>query len=284
MNDLTTVDANELQELEALLGTQTSSGGGDGPALVRVPELKINNGTREKETKKKIPEGTFFIKGKEQKVYAEEVTFRPLASHIQFFHWGDVEGERQLINKSVPIVDMREEPVDMLGTIACGMPSWDERKDMEYAESKFWRDMQNRVTRGLVSYTGKTADGEEVTYENEPVIMYHKNSAYSGFYKHFIRVLPKGKKIHQYQAKMTLEYNENGSVIWHTPVYDVDLSNPLPITQDIFDTMRVFAETIKEETKYVRDAYFKALSEGAIDQKAIDALGDSLDNDLEDVA
>lgn len=283
MNDLTTVDANELQELEALLGTQTSSGGGDGPALVRVPELKINNSTRDT-NKNKIPEGTFFIKGKEPRVYAEEVSFRPLASHIQYFHWDEIDGERKLVNKSVPIANMREEAIDMLGTIACGMPSWEERKDMEYAESKFWRDMQNRVTRGLVSYTGKTADGEEVTYENEPVIMFHKNSSYSGFFNHFMKKLPKGKKIHEYQAKMTLDYNQNGSVIWHTPVYDVDLSNPLPITQDIFDTMKVFAETIKDETQYVRDAYFKALSEGAIDQKAIDALGDSLDNDLEDVA
>jgi hypothetical protein len=66
MNDLTTIDNSELQEIEALLGTQpSSSGGGDG--LIRVPELKINSRSRDKDTKKAIPEGTFFLQGKTQK-------------------------------------------------------------------------------------------------------------------------------------------------------------------------------------------------------------------------
>lgn len=283
MNDLTTIDNSELQEIEALLGTQpSSSGGGDG--LIRVPELKINSRSRDKDTKKPIPEGTFFLQGKDLKVYAEEVMFRPLASHIQYFHWDEIDGQRKLINKSVPVANMREEAIDMLGGLACGMPSWDARKEMERAEAAKWRSMQHRVTRGLVSYTGKTAAGDEVTVENEPTIMFHKNSTYSGFYNGFIKKLPKGKKMHEYQAKLTPVYQENGSVVWYTLDYELDLSNPLSITQDVFDTMKVFAQTIKEEVAYVRSAYFEAIKSGAIDQKAIDALGDSLDDDLEDVA
>ena len=69
----------------------------------------------------------------------------------------------------------------MLGTIACGMPSWEDRKELERAEQNKWRSMQHRITRGLVNYTGKTADGEEVVYENQPCIMFHKNSNFSGF-------------------------------------------------------------------------------------------------------
>ena len=52
MNDLTTIDNSELQEIEALLGTQAKSGG-SGSSQFRVPELKINSRTRDKDTKRK---------------------------------------------------------------------------------------------------------------------------------------------------------------------------------------------------------------------------------------
>lgn len=283
MSDLTTIDQNALEEMNALLGTEVSGGGGSS-AIVRVPELKINSRSRDKDSKKPIPEGSFFLTNMDQKVYAEKVSFRPLASHIQYFHWEEIDGVRKLVNKSMSIARPSEEARDMLGGIACGMPSWEVLKEMDYADAKKWKTMRNRVTRGLVSYTGKTMDDEEVTLENQPCIMFHKNSTYGGFWNEFMSKLPKGKQIYEYTAEMGTEYNENGSVVWYTPTYSVDLSKSLGITQDVFDTMKVFAETIKKENKQITDAYFKAIKEGALDEAAYDALGDSLDADFEEVA
>lgn len=282
MNDLTTIDNAALQEMNALLGTEVSGGGS--PAIARVPELKINSRSRDKDTKKAIPEGSYFLTNMDQKVYAEKVTFRPLASHIQYFDWQEVDGVRKLANKSMAVARPSEEARDMKGGIACGYPSWEVLKEMDYADAKVWKTMRNRVTRGLVTYTGKTMDGDEVKIENQPCIMFHKNSTYGGFWNEFMSKLPKGKQIYEYEAVMGSEYNENGSVVWYTPTYSVDLSKALGLTQDVFDTMKVFAETIKTENKQITDAYFKAIKEGALDEAAYDALGDSLDADFEDVA
>jgi hypothetical protein len=48
--------------------------------------------------------------------------------------------------------------------------------------------------------------------------------------------------------------------------------------------MKVFADTIKAENTYVDGKYFEALKEGALDERAVEALGDSLDDDFEEVA
>ena len=284
MNDLVHIESSDLAELAEILGTKVSGNNEASNTIVRVPELKINSRSRDKLTKKPIPEGYFYLTNMEKTVYAETVTFRPLASHIQYFHWDDVDGERKLVCKSRAVKTTREEARDTRGGIACGMPDWDRRKELPREEQAKWRAMQMRVTRGLVSLTGETADGEEVTYENIPCIMFHKNSNYSGFWKQFMKKVPKGRHIHEYQAVLSSEYQENGSVVWYTFNYDIDLSSTLPLTKEVFDTMKVFAETIQAENKYVDQKYFEALKEGALDDSAIEALGDTLDDDFEDVA
>ena len=284
MNDLTQIDSSELAELAEILGTEVPTGSNKS-ALVRVPELKINAKSRNKITKKPIPEGSFYLTGTDSPVYSETVSFRPLASHVQYFHWDEVDGKRKLVNKSLAVKNpYKDEARDLLGGIACGMPSWDARKEMEYDEAKKWRAMQHRVIRGVVSYTGKTEDGVEVTIENEPCIMFHKNSNYGGFYNEFIKKLPQGSQIYNYAAELTSSYNENGSVVWYTFGYKPDLKNELGMTKDVHDTMLVFADAIRAENKYVDEHYFKSIKEGSIDSAAIDALGDSLDADFEDVA
>tara|TARA_R100001377_G_scaffold79129_1_gene57213 strand:- start:3481 stop:4335 length:855 start_codon:yes stop_codon:yes gene_type:complete len=284
MNDITKINGSELAELAEILGTEVTKSGGNS-AILRVPELKINAKSRNKITKKAIPEGSFYLTGSDAPVYAETVSFRPLASHVQYFHWDEVDGKRKLVNKSLAVKNpYKDEARDTLGGIACGMPSWDARKEMEYDEAKKWRAMQHRVIRGVVSYTGKTEDGEEVTVENKPCIMFHKNSNYSGFYNEFIKKLPDGSQIYNYAADLTSSYNENGSVVWYTFNYYTDLKNELGMTKDIHDTMLVFADALRAENKYVDERYFKAIKEGSIDSAAIDALGDSLDADFEEVA
>ena len=281
MNDLVTFESSDIAELADILGTTT---GGSAPDLFRVPELSINSKSRDKATKKSIPEGYFYLKNADQVFYAETATFRPLASHIQYFHWGEVEGKRKLICKSRAVKNAKDEARDTLGGIACGTPPWEVQKEMDYEEAKKWRDMKHRVVRGLVSMSGETINGKEMSVENQPCILFLKNSTYGGFYHEFIKKIPKGRNLHEYQATLSSEYQENGSVTWYTYKYDLDLSSTLPLTQEVYDTMKVFAETIKKENDWVDQKYFEALRSDALDEKAINAIGDSLDDDFEDVA
>lgn len=284
MSDLTKVNGAELAELNQILGTEVA-GGASNTAIVRVPELKINAKSKNKVTKKSIPEGYFYLRGTDQVAYAETVTFRPLASHIQYFHWDGEGKERKLKNKSLAVKSVyKDEARDMLGSIACGMPNWEARKEMNKEEAKYWRDMQHRVTRGLVSYEGETEDGEKVVVENQPCIMFHKNSTYSGFYNEVIKKLPNGSQLYNYEIKLTSSYNENGSVIWYTYNYEPNLKKELPLSEDVKATMRVFADTLRAENKYIDQKYFEAIKEGSIDSKATEALkslGDNLDDDFE---
>ena len=281
MNDLSTLDSKEMEELAAILGTEVSGGAS---TVVRVPELRINAKSVNKDTKKPIPQGSFYLKGSDKIAYAESVTFRPLASHVQYFNWDEVDGKRTLVNKSIAVLNpYKDEARDMLGSIACGMPSWDDRQHMDKEVQKKWRAMQHRLVRGVVSFIGKTEDGEEVVYENEPCMMSHKNSTYSGFYKDFFKKIPKGHYLYNYEAKLTSEYNESGSVVWYTFQYEPDLSNVLTFTKDVRDTSIVFAESIRAENKYIDSQYMKAITEGSIDGAAMTAI-DSLDADFEDVA
>jgi len=283
MNDLTNVNQNDLQAMNELLGTQVT-GGGD--AIVRVPELRINSRSRDKDTKQAIPEGSYFLTNMDQKVYAETVTFRPLATHIQYFHWDEIDGKRTLVNKSIAIPSPRDEARDIKGGIACGYPSWDTLQEMEYTDAKVYKAMKHRVTRGLVSYDGVTADGKKVSIENQPCIMFHKNSTFGGFWNGFMKNLPRGSNIYEYETEMGADYNENGSVVWYTPTYKVDLSKKLDMTQQVFDTMSTFAQTIKKENQDIDAKYFTAIKEGSLDNKAMNALriDDSLDADFVDVA
>jgi hypothetical protein len=54
------------------------------------------------------------------------------------------------------------------------------------------------------------------------------------------------------------------------------------MTKDVFETMKVFADTIRAENKYVDDQYFKAVKEDSLDTSAIAAIEDSLDADFVD--
>ena len=280
MNDLATLDDAEMQELATFLGTNVSSGDS---SIVRVPELRINSKAMNKDTKALLDPGSFYLKSADKPAYAKSVTFRPLASHVQYFNWDEVDGKRTLVNKSIAVLNpYKDEARDMLGTIACGMPSWEERKAMPYETAKKWRAMQHRIVRGLVSYTGKTECGEKVVYENEPCIMFHKNSTYSGFYYDFVKKVPRGHHLYNYEAKLTSLYNKNGSVVWYTYVYEPDLSKVLPVTKSVRETCIVFADSIRAENKHIDSQYMAAIAEGSIDGAAMTAL-DSLDADFEAV-
>ena len=54
MNDLTIIDGAELEELNALLGTEVS-GGKSEPSISKVPVLQINSRSKSKGTRKSIP-------------------------------------------------------------------------------------------------------------------------------------------------------------------------------------------------------------------------------------
>lgn len=274
MNDLTTIDGIELAELANILGTETSSGGGD--TLVRVPKLDHQHAADDDDGNP-MPRGEFRLHMPDQIVYAKTVRFRPLASHVQYFLW-----ENDKLVKSRALKNMREEARDTAGGIACGMPEWEVRAENEDLRQKY-KDCQRRIVRGLVSMTGHNIEGDEVIIENQPTIYFGKGRTnYGGFFNEYIKQLPKGANIFDYEANMSTERMKVGATVFFKIHWEPLLKNKLPMTQDVFETMKVFADTITAENKYVDDMYFKAHAEDSLDSKAMAAIEDSLEADLAD--
>ena len=81
---------------------------------------------------------------------------------------------------------------------------------------------------------------------------------------------------------MSTERMKVGATVFFKIHWEPLLKDKLPMTKDVFETMKVFADTISAENKYVDDQYFKAIKEDSLDTAAMEAIEDSLDADFVD--
>ena len=185
---------------------------------------------------------------------------------------------------------------DVKGTIRCGRPDSKTLNKMTAEEKKKYKDVKNvRLIRGLVSFVGKTPDGEHIAYENQPCLVKLSGQnnfqstdkgVYSRFDTQVRNRIPRGYEIWNFELDVTAEehFSDDGSVFWHTFEWSLDPKNPLPVDQKIYDSIVYIAEMVRDENAEVNEAYFNAIKEQADIQGAIDALSDNLDDDFEDVA
>ena len=279
MGDLAVANAAEMAKLNAILGLNDAPiGGGDRAPSNRLPELKINYQRKDKEgrsIKDKI--GMFYVKGLEKEVYAEEVKIRVLS---QVFQWIDFdEEEMKPRNRTIMIPRFSMEPIDELGTIRCGKPTSKQMADWGKEEkAKFSTINLFRQLRGLVSYKGVTAEGEEVVIENQPMILMNKRGNYMTFEDQVIKKIS-GRDFKDFWVTVKSIEQEMGSVVYYTFDYEPDLLNPVPLDDDTYQTMLRFAEMISSDNDKIKQKYNAAL--GGIDAIDMEAMN-ALDADLED--
>jgi hypothetical protein len=279
MGDLAVSNAAEMAKLNAILGLNDAPiGGGDRAPSNRLPELKINYQRKDKEgrsIKDKI--GMFYVKGLEKEVYAEEVKIRVLS---QVFQWIDFdEEEMKPRNRTIMIPRFSMEPIDELGTIRCGKPTSKQMADWGKEEkAKFSTINLFRQLRGLVSYKGVTAEGEEVVIENQPMILMNKRGNYMTFEDQVIKKIS-GRDFKDFWVTVKSIEQEMGSVVYYTFDYEPDLLNPVPLDDDTYQTMLRFAEMISSDNDKIKQKYNASL--GGIDSIDLEAMN-ALDADLED--
>jgi hypothetical protein len=279
MGDLAVSNAAEMAKLNAILGLNDAPiGGGDRAPSNRLPELKINYQRKDKEgrsIKDKI--GMFYVKGLEKEVYAEEVKIRVLS---QVFQWIDFdEEEMRPRNRTIMIPRFSMEPIDELGTIRCGKPTSKQMADWGKEEkAKFSTINLFRQLRGLVSYKGVTAEGEEVVIENQPMILMNKRGNYMTFEDQVIKKIS-GRDFKDFWVTVKSIEQEMGSVVYYTFDYEPDLLNPVPLDDDTYQTMLRFAEMISSDNDKIKQKYNASL--GGMDSIDMEAMN-ALDADLED--
>lgn len=280
MGNIAVIEKAEEQKLAALLGAN------DKPqkSADRLPMLKVNT-MRKDAQGRKIEQGLFYLNGMDEPVYTENVRIRALSQLFQWIHY-DPE-ESKVVNKTLLIPNFRCEARDMKGDIRCGKPTSKILREMPKEEQKKYTDIKCfRQLRVLVSYTGKDADGNEVTVENEPAIMLLKGSNFNPFEDEFIKTIPRGANFYDYWCDVSAEELQNGSVIYYVMHFKPDLKKALPLDQQTFDTMTHMASMIERENDMVEKAYQKSMREGQLDEDAIEAVtdvvGDDLSADLQD--
>ena len=276
-----TIDAQELAVLAQEMGATVANNSGGNNAS-RLPELKINSQVDD-DKGNQLPRGHFFIKGLDQNAYAPEVIFRPLSHSFQYLHY-DPEAKK-LASKSLIIAHFGEEPRDTKGTLRCGKPISSVLRDMPPEQREKFSDITCfRQVRGLVSYKGKTVDGEEVVYENQPVILMLKGTNFSPFEDEFMKAIPRNRNLWDYQSKLTSKRHKNGSVTWFTFHFAPDLKNPLGLDETVLESIKAIRDAIRSENKRVDAAYQAALRNANLDQAALDAIEGSLEDDFNDAA
>jgi len=278
MNELATVSKSEQMEIAAAMGMGAVN---DAPSNDRLPELKINY-QEENDQGQELPRGQFFIKGTNQDpVFAKSVKFRPLS---QLFQWLQYDvAENKLKNKTLLIPSLRQEARDMKGTLRCGKPTSKVLREASTEVQKKFSDIKCfRQVRGLVSYKGKTADGDTVTVENEPVILMLKGSNFNPFEDEVLKKMPRGTQIHEFWSTITANKTKgSGGNVWWVLGFDPDLKNPVSIDEDTFETIKVMHNMVKNENDRIQSAYDSAMRNDQLSDDAIDAI-EGVTSDLED--
>ena len=288
MTELIVADGFDLQDLAAEMGASAEKTQG-----ARLPRLTTNRRIKDDDGNR-LELGHFYLTGQDETAYAESVKFRPLSHHFQYVKYNTEE--KKMENWTVQASNFREEFRDVKGTIRCGRPDGKVMNKMTADQRKKYKDVKNvRLIRGLVSFVGKTPAGEEVTYDNVPCLVklsgqnnfqVNEKGVYARFDKQVRDVIPRGYEMWNFELDVTSKehFSDDGSVFWHTFEWSLDPKSPLAVDQTVYDSIVYIAEMVRSENDAVNASYFDAIKRTVDVQGAMDAIGDDLEADFEDVA
>ena len=259
-----------MEEIAAQLGAASKSG-------PTIPTLKMNYEPDD------APMGAFFLKTGQDHVYAtENVRIRAFSNHIQYQHWDDVDG---LVNKSLLIKNQREEARDMLGGFMCGMPTYEQSIQMSPEEKEKYKGMDRyRVIRGLITYTGTTSQGQEVSIENQPFKLETKRKNYGPFYHDVMKRLPNGMNLWDFESILSTDKQKNSyGKTFYVMRFNPQFANPLPMDQMTYDSLAYVTKLVTDENARINQAYKEALNiEREVGEAAtiVDKVEQALDADV----
>lgn len=281
MNEVAVIDKAAELELAKMLGTNDAAESSN-----RLPRVKYCLDRKDKLGRNL---GDYymqmFLEGQDDPIYSDSINIRVLS---QKFQWLEYDPEKENTrNKTILVNRLQDEARDQLGSVRCGKPISRVLREMPEDEQKKFENIKcQRQLRCLVSYTGKTADGEEMAVENIPAMFVLKGSNFMGFEDEVIKKMPRSKQFYEYNVKVTYEEKKNGTVYYPVYHFDPDLANPVPLDEETVETMRVMAEQIKDENDSVERMHQNALRKRTLNDDAADAIDgvayESLENDLKD--
>lgn len=230
-----------------------------GAASNMIPRLSINRDA-ETEDGHSLPVGTFKIDSNDMPtVYAKTIEFRPYMNCFQYQHYDAINNK--YLNKTVLFKQWSDEAIDELGGIRCGkiptkklegMVVTDEQKALQDAV-KLHRNLY-----GTVTATGVTADGTEVKVDSKPILWRSAGSAFQPVGDALNIITKAQRPWFGHAFDISLKREKQGSNVYYVPVLKTDLTKSLSITNDEFDLLTKFQETVDFENKQVISKFKKS--------------------------
>lgn len=278
--DIALINADEYAALVAASGASAedlSGGGGD-----YLPQLKVNY-QDEDSNGKELKVGYFVVTGQDPAVYAKNVTIRPLTHNFQWTQY-DKE-EEKVVNRTRFVKNFREEARDEKGLIRCGKPASKILKESpelakQYSDVTLYRNIDV-----LVSYTGEDADGNTNEVKDLLATMRLKGANFSPFQDEYIDNMPKNTMLWDFPIRLSVtkhKQDPKSVVSYYVIHFEADFTNRLPMTVDVFETVKALNGRIESFNKEVDKKYYAVIDERSKSEAALKALDVSPAKDLLD--
>ena len=270
-NEIANINKMSDEQIMQAIGQDDGSSNG-----VNIPRLGINR-SPEDDDGNQLPVGHLFTYDSSvgQNVYGKPVNFRPFISAMQYMHYDPEKSE--YVNRSIIFKNWKEEAIDILGGIKCGKIPFKERSTLtpdQLAEQRTIRCY--RLLYGLLSFTGKKANGEDHTVSNLPVLWRVTGTAFAPVGAAIDQVNKRKKLMFTTTFSIDSKRQKKGGNVFYTPEIAVNADANLQMSKEDMETLSVFQDVINKENTEVVELY-KAAKKGtpiASDEKTEEVVAE----------
>ena len=255
-NEIANINNMSDEQIKQAIGQDDGSSSG-----VSIPRLGINR-SPEDDDGNQLPIGHLFTYDSSvgQNVFGKPVTFRPFISAMQYMHYDPEKGE--YVNRSIIFKNWKEEAIDILGGTRCGKVPFKERTSLtpeQLAEQRTIRCY--RLLYGLLSFSGKKANGEDHEVANLPALWRVTGTAFAPVGSALDQVNKRKKLMFTTTFSIDSKRQKKGGNVYYTPEISVNADANLQMSKEDMETLTVFQDIINTENTEIVDLY-KAAKKG----------------------
>lgn len=242
--------------------------------------LRVNYDDEDSDNRS-IPRGqwTMFVDGKQ--VFAEEVSLRIMLTRMQYSHFDQDKNEH--VSSSIYFTSYSDECPDTAGTFRCGKPTKKELQKLPEDEQAAFKAIKlSKVIFGFVSCEAKTADGEDVSVKDHPVLFYARGTHFMPMAEYLEGLTSQGILMMGVNTKLKLNKKKNGAVVyWEVDpevadTVEINLEKDTATLQELMTWINAENDAILEKWQEIR-----AKGDGTIDTTAkVINLENDFDDDL----
>ena len=255
-NEIANINNMSDEQIKQAIGQDDGSSSG-----ISIPRLGINR-SPEDDDGNQLPVGHLFTYDSSvgQNVFGKPVTFRPFISAMQYMHYDPEKGE--YVNRSIIFKNWKEEAIDILGGTRCGKIPFKERSSLtpeQLAEQRTIRCY--RLLYGLLSFSGKKANGEDHEVANLPALWRVTGTAFAPVGSALDQVNKRKKLMFTTTFSIDSKRQKKGGNVFYIPEISVNADANLQMSKEDMETLTVFQDIINTENAEVVDLY-KAAKKG----------------------